>query len=211
MRRQRERRFERAWAIVLVVAAVTLTAASASAGGPDWKGPVYRITEGELTDEIVAGSKATITRHPSKVDFTFKTRDLDRRHAYTIWLITWNFPELCQDADAERGFRCGAGDYFNVAAGFSVIYGTGDVVAGKSHRFSGEREAFDPDGAFGPGLIDPEGAEIHLVLRDHGPCQPGLCEEQVSTHDGGCSNPMFAGLAGEPGDYECTQTQATGH
>lgn len=44
------------------------------------------------------------------------------------------------------------------------------------------------------GLTNPEGAEIHLVLRSHGPRIPGLVEEQRSTFAGGCEEFLNPGI-----------------
>ena len=204
------------WVTTIVAPLIVVSGArGATAGntGADWSGPVYRITDGALSTQTVPGSPTTITRDDSRVRFTFDTSELEPMHAYTVWLVVWNFPEFCQDPDEHRGFRCGQGDVLNVTAGFSIVWGTGDVAGASARRFEGEREALDPERAFGPGLLDPQGAEIHLALRDHGPCSTdeAACDDQVSTHDGGCSNPMFLGLEGRPGDYECTQIQATGY
>lgn len=133
----------------------------------------------------------------------------------------FNVPELCRDADTEdgRNFRCGPGDVPNPAAGFSIVYGVGhevEVEEDELDTFAGERARFDRDGVIiGLGLLDPRGAEIHLIVRDHGPCDDDGCGDRTTTVDGGCSNPHFGGLFrpmwGEPGDYECAAPQATGY
>ena len=44
------------------------------------------------------------------------------------------------------------------------------------------------DVLIGDGLTNPEGAEIHLVLRYHGPKIQGHVDEQIHTFAGGCSH-----------------------
>ena len=67
---------------------------------------------------------------------------------------------------------------------------------------------------FGPGLLDAEKAEVHIVFRDHGPIVPGLGKDQVSTFFGGCSLESLPGFLaspeglGAPGDYFCYEPQA---
>jgi hypothetical protein len=39
---------------------------------------------------------------------------------------------------------------------------------------------------FGPGLVDPAGAEIHFIVRSHGNVLPGLLAAQISSVNGGC-------------------------
>lgn len=71
-----------------------------------------------------------------------------------------------------------------------------------------------PGGWFGNGLTDPMGADVHLILMDHGPAIPGLLAEQVSTLRGGCTDesvpPPFPAVAhadGTPGPNTCRLVQ----
>ncbi len=50
------------------------------------------------------------------------------------------------------------------------------------------------------GLTDPEGAEIHLVLRTHGPVIPELVNEQIHSFNRGCE-------VGEPNVGICRNLQ----
>lgn len=40
---------------------------------------------------------------------------------------------------------------------------------------------------FGPGLLRPRRAELHIVLRGHGPAVAGEVAEQISSLNGGCT------------------------
>ena len=40
---------------------------------------------------------------------------------------------------------------------------------------------------FGPGIVNPMGAEVHLIVRTHGAAIPGLLEVMLSTPNGGCA------------------------
>lgn len=206
-----------------VVLAVVLGSVGAQAGqaDPSETYGIYRMEDAVLTDPV-QGAAAEIVRHDDRVEFTLTTTEL-QRHAYTVWLIVYNFPQACTDPDTENGrdFRCGQGDMLNLAAGFSIMYGAGHEVAVSQDRFdtfTGSRDRLDPDGVLvGPGLVDPRGAEIHLIVRDHGPCPESGCGNRTTTADGGCSNPHFGGILwpifGDPGDgdYECKEVQATGY
>ena len=58
-----------------------------------------------------------------------------------------------------------------------------------------EREG-DTDGALpgmGLGLLDAAAADVHLVVRDHGPAKPGMIVEQIQTFDDFC-NPTCTDL-----------------
>lgn len=84
-------------------------------------------------------------------------------------------PNACTLADA------GAND---PAVGVDPM-NSGSLVAGGSGKatFSGRVKAGEI-GDRGVGLLNPTGAEIHLVIRDHGPKLPG--NAQLSEFGGGC-------------------------
>jgi hypothetical protein len=66
------------------------------------------------------------------------------------------------------------------------------------------------------GLDDPVGAEIHLVLNDHGPVIDGMRREMLSTYRAGCADsspfpPLFPAKAladGTPGPNTCLLYQS---
>ena len=59
-----------------------------------------------------------------------------------------------------------------------------------------------------PGLIDPHGAEVHLVLRSHGPAVSGMLADQIGSFEGGCAvfldPPEIAYEAGECSDIHAS-------
>ena len=77
----------------------------------------------------------------------------------------------------------------------SVLYATGGAVGsnGVGHFTAHLEEGVLPTPGsqhlFGPGLLDAESAEIHFVVRLHGPAasDPSVLEKQMTTIWGGCS------------------------
>ncbi len=61
------------------------------------------------------------------------------------------------------------------------------------------------------GLQDARQAEIHLVLRSHGPKIPGQINAQISSFQGGCTTnlPPFTEVPDEIG--ECADIHASIH
>ena len=64
------------------------------------------------------------------------------------------------------------------------------------------------------GLEDPRGAEVHLVLNDHGPKLPEYMPGMIRTYRAGCKDeglpaifPASAKADGEPGPNTCTLWQ----
>ncbi len=133
-----------------------------------------------------AGSSSTLVRNDAGVTATFLSPNMTVGDVYTFWWVIFNQPENCS------GGVCGLDDVVpfpgNSVAGVSLVYGGGHIIANSGRASFGARlAAGDTDGAmFGPGLVDPVGAEIHIVLRTHGPVIPELLDAQLNTFGGAC-------------------------
>ena len=135
----------------------------------------------------VDGASSTLVRNDAGITMTFLTSDLDSGATYTIWWIIFNNPEHCATPHA-----CAGGDLAprggDPAVQSSVGLATGRIVLGSgvgefgAHLAPGDATGF----RFGPGLIDPMKAEIHLVVRTHGPPIPGMEDDQTSSLNAGC-------------------------
>jgi len=78
------------------------------------------------------------------------------------------------------------------AANISVQHASGTYTADGRLTVSASLAEGDVPGiVFGPGLLDAQTAEIHLVVRTHGPAVDDVFADQVSTFGGGC-DPMDA-------------------
>lgn len=207
----------RAWMVVGLVSLVALLAPAAQARSADWRGPLFPM-DGMAVDfeSPIAGSRAAYANGGAAVDFVVRAKGLEEGHGYTVWLMVFNHPEFCLGVDATNGYRCGAQDHFNPAAGFSLMYGTGEWAEGDAVRFKATRQANSVfarpgDVLLGPGLVNPSGAELHFRIRDHGPRQECCAEDQIGTFGGGCTtdSTMFVGDWSN-GDYACVDVQATG-
>jgi len=161
--------------------------------------PVFSFADGSE----VADGWSTVTRSENGVAMTLHTTDLVPNDTYTIWWVIFNAPENCSDG------VCNEDDIFYVdenglaldenggrqlnfdaveAAQVSVQHATGgyfgDAVNG---HFSASLGLGDVPGiVFGPGLLDAQGAEVHLVVRTHGPKIDDLFDAQISTFGGAC-------------------------
>ncbi len=128
----------------------------------------------------VEGS-ATLHRNNNGVTVNVKTSGLTPGYAYTLWIIPFNEPVgVC----ASTG--CTPDDLFDAHG--DVIYGTGHVVGGNGKgNFSAHLNEGDTGRVTEYGLTDAQGAEIHVVIRCHGPAIPGMISEQIHTFNGGCN------------------------
>jgi hypothetical protein len=110
----------------------------------------------------VVGS-STLTRTASGVSFSLQTTGLQAGHAVTVWWMV-----------------------LNPNGSLSVQYAAGHVIdEGGAAEFGGYLQVGDTDGVIndGPGLLDATGANVVLVVRDHGPADPGRVNQQVHTFD----------------------------
>jgi hypothetical protein len=136
----------------------------------------------------VVGS-STLTRTSKAISMDLHTTGLPTGDAVTIWWMVFNHPEACISGATSGGPRCGMADMANPAADLSVLYAAGHVINDTGVAdFGGKLAVDDADGAImGTGLHDPAGADVTLVVHDHGPANPGQIDEQIHTF--GACNP----------------------
>lgn len=134
----------------------------------------------------VPGARAQFTTSNAGARVTFQTSELDPDHAHTLWWVVFNNPDACENDPCTEEDLVLRGD----AAQAEVTHAAGIVAspdggATLTARLDGGEVA---NGWFGIGFINPRGAEIHMVLRDHGPVITELLEDQLSTFRGGCTD-----------------------
>ncbi len=142
---------------------------------------------------------STLHRNKKGITVNFKAKGLTPG-AYTLWWVIWNYPELCATPN-----ECGADadfEYDNAKlVGVDVLFAAGHVV-GKNGvgNFSAHLNLNDASESINDiqglpvdigGLHNAQDAEVHLVLRTHGPKVPGVVNEQISSYEGGCDDPFL--------------------
>ena len=162
----------------------------------------------------VKGSNAKLVRHHNWVQYNVHTTGLPPG-AYTVWFGTYNYPEhcftpVCTEADI----------FINPAVEASVFWSDGGIVQSNG---VGNFKARVPVGVVptgegqiawpGPGLTNPQGAQIQLWIKYHGPPSndPMMLYEQTHTLLGGCyenANAVDAGVVfGVPFGIQCFDPQ----
>lgn len=150
-------------------------------------------------------SSSTLIRTKNGVSASLSTSGLLPDSANTMWWLVFNNPEQCTGGEQGSGLTCGPPDDLqDPAVEASVFGGAGQVsdLYGRApfsaHAFVGEDNGLTL--LFGPGIIDPFKAEIHLIVQDHGPAGPladaGLLEEALRFPGVGCR-------PGEPNQGAC--------
>lgn len=153
---------------------------------------------------VVEGSSASLTRMEHGLYADIETSGLTAGDAVTLLWVIFNDPAQCSDG------ACGGDDIFNMAEGKVVPNPDGTapmnragIEAAKVSLLRADGRVVGEDGtaalrghlpigdtseaSFGPGLVDPEAAEVHLVIRSHGPIQPERSGEMLNTVNGGCA------------------------
>ncbi|MDX1615107.1 MAG: hypothetical protein R3300_12415 [Candidatus Promineifilaceae bacterium] len=185
--------------LVLVLGGLSVAAASGPADH-------YSTVAEDISDlnniSPIPGSSAHLVTNDRGATLQVNTSGLTPGHALTVWWVIFNYPENC------TGGECGLDDAFpppgNVEAGASVSFAAGHVIGDDGQGNFGAHISVGGDAApWTVGLLEPRTAEVHFVLRDHGPAIPELVQEQIRTAGGGCNNiPPFTG------SYTCVDVQA---
>jgi hypothetical protein len=169
-------------ATVLLAAVCMLLASTAALGQVVVRSSSVNVFSGGA---LVPGASATLVRNSSGVTAAFHTSQLDPGAVYTVWLVIFNEPDGCSGP-------CDLADVVpfpgNPAAVVSLVNIGGHVIGqnGRSN-FGGRLNTGDASTAlFGPGLLDPFKAEIHIVLRTHGQPIAGMIDDQTASFNGGC-------------------------
>ena len=119
-----------------------------------------------IADPTVTVGASTLTRTTSRISFTLQTTRLPAGHAVTVWWMVVNPDES-----------------------MSVLYAAGHVVDASGAGFGGSLREGDTKGVVSlpglstQGLLDAAGADVYLVVRDHGPAKRGLVKQQIHTFD----------------------------
>lgn len=150
---------------------------------------------------------STLTRKSDRIALNGYATGLKPGHAYSIWWAVYNLPKKCVDGNGHFDeVGCGKDEVENMELAeltkTSLLWAGGTIsdVNGNA-SFSAELVAGNPFGAvmMGPGLLYPMKAEVHFLLRDHGPMILGAVDKQVASFDYGCDV------------YECREVQGGVH
>jgi hypothetical protein len=142
---------------------------------------------------------SVLTRYNTFIEGTVSTTGLATNGAYSWWWVVFNRPEFCVGGCGLDDLPAGATPVSNgdprVRA--SLLWGGGFVANGAAAaEVAAHLDRGKPPGEvrFGPGLQRPRHAEIHIVLRSHGPAVAGEVAEQIGSFNGGCTDEEIAAM-----------------
>jgi hypothetical protein len=172
---------------LIVVGSVVCGLAFADDGGRRTYQTVNMFRAGMPSVKVQGG--ATLFRSKHGVEMRIATSHLDPNAAYTTWWVVFNNPAGCVGP-------CGGSNLANPAARAAVFYAAGFVTGDDgtanltAHMKDGPLPTgveLTPDGtAAGLDSGNGFGAEIHLVVRSHGPVIAGMADRQIGSFNGAC-------------------------
>lgn len=138
---------------------------------------------------------ASLSRNNEGVFGEISTSGLVAGHVVTLWWAVFNDSRFCANA------VCAPPDLNNPLVNGSLQLGGGAVVGVNGRAdFSGYLAVGDNTGFYrlpmfpnmpdpAPGIVNSKGAEIHWVIRDHGPAStdPTILQQQLTSFPGGCT------------------------
>ena len=177
------------------------------------RSPVYLL----LGDEMITVGASNLSRGNLMINMKYEFDALPKNHAYTIWAVVFNNPEHCGTVP------CSGADLNVPEVLVDALYMGGAVTprgfkSSKAVVTSGLREGDTSGSLFNElfglpsvGLLDTRKAEVHLILRSHGPVINELRREQTTSYTGGCFNPLpdFTEIPDERG--ECADIMGSIH
>jgi hypothetical protein len=144
---------------------------------------------------VIPYAGASLSRNNEAAFATISTSQLTPGTVVTLWWAIFNEPSNCATPN------CAPPDLNNPAVNGSLQFGGGQVVGVNGRADFGGYLAVGDNTGFhllpqfplmpnpAPGLVNPKGATIHLVIRTHGPASadPAILNQQLSSFGGGCS------------------------
>ena len=194
-----------------------LLVAISACGTTDSEPTVVRTTHVEThpsqgPQRIIEPATASLEISSKQVVAELSTRELSPGHAYTLWFVVVNTPAACASrpctaADILKNTDTVQADARWAAGAIADESGTLDL---KARIETGTW----PHSWFRRGLTNPMGAEIHLVLNDHGPVIAGREQTMTTTYRDGCTDeslpppfPQTAKSDGLAGPNKCALVQ----
>ena len=134
---------------------------------------------------------ATLHNSGTRLTVNIVDRHLEANNAYTVWWVIFNDPSGCIDGcggtDIVTEFGTADVIVMHAAGGVSTSLGnliiSGWIDSTGASSGSGEAIVGDPTG------IDIANAEVHAVVRTHGPASadPVILAKQLNSFTGGCT------------------------
>ncbi len=211
-----KQRFFSTFILFLIIAALSACTAPTEAGEST---PPMQKTQAPVMSHPSLGEMVTIENAHALLitdddgaSMSMRTALLTPGHVYTAWWVVVNNPEAC------TAHPCAGSDVLGNTEAVEADVGYADGLVADDQG-QGNFAAYLPVGDltdhwFGNGLTNPWGAEIHIVIHDHGPVVPEQAANMFMTFRGGCTDgslpptfPDFTKEFGQVGNNTCKLVQ----
>jgi hypothetical protein len=180
---------------LLVVLIAAAQGAAQNTESRNVKTSITKVVQFSNQSVTIPYAGASLVRNNEGVFGTISTSGLASGHVVTLWWAIFNDPRAC------AGAICAPPDLNNPLVNGSLQFGGGALVGLNGRAdFGGYLGVGDNTGFYrlpmfpnmpdpAPGIVDAKGAEIHLVIRDHGPASsdPEILLQQLTSVPGGCT------------------------
>lgn len=147
--------------------------------------------------EAIHGAGSSLARNNDGIFWNISTSSLTPGEVVTLWVAIFNNPQFCDQLLP----GCEPSDLNTLLVQGSLQWAGGAIVGANGRAdFSGYLGLNDNFGYTilpgftrqpnpAPGLINPRGADVHLVIRRHGPAStdPATLQAQLNSFGGGCN------------------------
>jgi len=167
-------------------------------------------SQGDVVE--VEGAQAELFATENGITMNFRTSGLEEGHVYTAWWAIINNPENCETSPCTGADILGNTDGVNAEVTYadSILASEEGKMEFAAYLATGDV----PEAWFGNGLTNPLGAEVQVIINDHGPFIPDIVDNMLNSYRGGCTDeslpPPFPDTAksdGEPGPNTCKLIQ----
>lgn len=182
---------------ILLTSLCLVSNATAQSGGSGNVKTSIRPVVNFATGAVIPAAGSTVSRNNDGAYWNISTSSLPVGEVVTLWIAFFNNPSACDQTVP----GCAPSDLANPKVNGSLQYAGGAIVGINGRAdFSGFLAVGDNTQPFylfptmpnpAPGLVNTKGAEIHLVMRKHGPASvdPTTLQAQLSGFTGGCEIP----------------------
>ena len=194
-----------------IAAASTLTLADHAHAEAITK-PMSWTADSGMSPGPVEGTSVVLEKGPFGVAMAIKSSGLTPGDVVTVWWVAMQNPQVCAAIPCTPAETMSADSESDsvVALAASGVVAEDGTIALASFLPRGEVEG----NFFDTTLHSPETAEYHLPIHNHGPLDPNIAQEMLTSFRAGCSDeslpeyyPQTALSDGAVGNFNCKTVQ----
>lgn len=160
----------------------------------------------------VDGTTAVLEKGPFGVAMAIKSSGLTSGDVVTVWWVVIQNPDVCEGETCTPLETMVDGELSDSVVSLAA---SGIVAEDGTISLAGYLPKGDVEGNFfNTTFHSPEAAEYHLPIHNHGPLDPEIAQEMLSSFRAGCTDesipeyyPQTALADGVKGNFECKTMQ----